>query len=168
MISEGRNLIYLLGKEILKDNIYNFEINPNTQFFLNKFNSKSSDFIIWNKLCLDFQVNNYNIVYIDFTDINQDNSGYSCSQKRYSRICHFNKERIIRESICYTLEDFKLLKIDKNPLLHFKNNLVIDNEQITESYKKLLFKISECKINIENKDYWICYLTEKKRIRASI
>jgi hypothetical protein len=155
----------LLGYENVYDGIYTFEINPNTMFFLNKFNSESANFDLWNKLCLDFQVNNYNILYIDFKIekdkiANQDNTGYSCTEEKYKDLCHFNKESIIRESICYELEDFKLLQTSEKPLLNFMTNETY--QKITESYKKLLFKISDCKINEENKDYWIDLLNQKK------
>jgi len=156
---------YLFGNENINDGIYTFEINSNTQFFLNKFNSESANFNLWNKLCLDFQVNNYNILYIDFKIedkiANQDNTGYSCIEQKYKRLCHFNKENIIKESICYNLEDFKLLENNINPLLKFIPNKI--DQQMTESYKKLLFKISDCKINEENKLYWINFLTTKKK-----
>ena len=44
----------ILGKSQLNSNIYNFEINPNTQFFLNKFSLDdkiNSNFDNWNFIC---------------------------------------------------------------------------------------------------------------------
>jgi len=153
-INPSMNKTYLLGEQKIYSGVYTFEINPNTQFFLNKFDNKSDNFNLWNKLCLDFQVNNYNILYINFRNCNQDNTGYSCSKNIYEHLCHFDKKNIIKQQINYELEDFNLLKkdIDDEPPL-FEINLE-EKKYTTISLQKLLFKISNCKIKENNKCYW--------------
>jgi hypothetical protein len=153
----------LLGEEILQDNIYNFDINPNTQFLLNK-----NNYDLWNKLCIDYQVNYYNIIYVNFTInnndyyISQDNSGYSCNKKIYINLCDFDKEKIIKENIKYEINNFNLL-INKNdnPLLDFKIKDEMSN--LSTTIKKLFFKISNCSLIKENIDLWKCKLENIKR-----
>ena len=150
----------LLGENKLQNKLLIYEINPNNQFFLNRF-SKVSQFSNWNSLCLNYQLNGYNIMYVDLKDLTSNSNGYSCTQKRYPSIFNFDKNRIFVEPIKYELTTFKLLNINKeNYLLEFD----IDNIQKdrTESYKKLLFKISQCKINQTNKQQWIKKFNEIK------
>ncbi len=148
----------ILGKNCLKTGFYNFEINPNTQFFLNKFSSDSKlNFESWNSLCCDLQVNSYNIMYVNYKNIDVNTTGYSCNYKRFPDIYNFDKSKIFKEHIEYNHNDFKLLEneINNDYLVNFN----INNKEclpLTESYKKLLFKISECKIVGEKKKYkWI-------------
>ena len=135
--------------------IYNFEINPNTQFFLNKFSSdETSNFKIWDKLCCDQQINGFNIMYVNLDNKKTDTTGYSCNKKRYSDIYEFDKSNIFTDKINYNITNFKLLNKDKDILLNFS----IDDQDksvLTESYNKLLFKISKCKINQLKKVKWI-------------
>jgi len=145
----------ILGKKQLKDGIYNFEINPNTQFFLNK-NIEN-----WDYLCSDTQLNSYNILYVNLDNKTTDSNGYSCSKERYQDIFNFNKNTIFNDKISYDLTNFKLLKNGKDILFRF----FIDMDKIkelTESYKKLLFKISKCKINQLKKEKWICRIQQIK------
>jgi len=142
----------LLGTFNLKD-YHIYQINPNNQFFLNKFSSNSS-FKNWNLICLNYQVNGYNILYTNLNATTTDTNGYSVN-KKYASIYNFDKKSIFEEEICYDLTDFNLLNpksVDHN-LLEF----IIDdkNKDSTESYKKLLFKISKCNINETNKLEWI-------------
>jgi len=143
----------LLGVNNLKKDHFIYQINPNNQFFLNKFSS-NSNFENWNSLCLNYQLNSYNILYINFKDTKTDTNGYSCTHKRYSDIFNFDKNIILKECIDNKLTGFKLLNTKPDThLLEFNIDSKIKDK--TESYKKLLFKISKCKINQDNKQEWI-------------
>jgi TPR repeat protein len=146
----------ILGVSQLNSDIYNFEINPNTQFFLNKFSLDdkiNSSFDNWNSLCCDLQLNAYNILYINLNYKNVDYNGYCCDNNRYSSIFNFNKSNILKENICYKLTNFKLLNKKSDKYL-LKFHLDYSLNELTESYKKLLFKISACEINDSNKKEW--------------
>jgi len=147
---------HILGKEVLPNGIYNYEINQSTQFFLNKFSSdnKISNFNNWDFLCCDLQLNSYNILYINFDEKDVDTNGYCCNKTRYPSIFHFKKNEILNEEVNYNLSKFELLKKSDNELLEFNFDVQKD-KSLTESYKKLLFKISKCTINSSNKDKWI-------------
>jgi len=147
---------HILGKEVLEEGIYNYEINSNTQFFLNKFSSdnKISNFNNWNFLCCDLQLNSYNILYINLDKKDVDTNGYCCNNSRYPNIFHFKKNNILNEEVNYNLSKFELLKKNDNELLEFNLDIPKD-KSLTESYKKLLYKISKCVINSTNKDKWI-------------
>jgi hypothetical protein len=141
----------LLGENKFDQKII-YQINPNNQFFLNKFSS-DSNFKKWNLLCLNNQLNGYNILYVNFNNTTTDTNGYSSSNK-YASIFNFDKKSIFEEEINYQLTGFTLLNPISNGqhLLEFK---IDDIKDRTESYKKLLFKISECNINETNKPMWI-------------
>jgi hypothetical protein len=141
----------ILGKNSYPMNSI-YRINPSNQFFLEKFTS-NSNFQDWNLLCLNNQLNGYNILYINFDKTTTDTNSYSSSSK-YASILNFNKSTIFEEEINYKIIDFKLLNpvSDGNNLLEFK---IGDLKDKTESYKKLLFKISQCNINETNKQRWI-------------
>jgi len=141
----------LLGNINIDNKIYNYEINPNTLFFLNKFSS-NSDFENWENLCCDLQLNSYNILYVNLNKKNTDETGYSVNNKRYPAIFHFNKDTLFKEKIKYNLTEFKLFDEDLSYLVDLKIEN-IDDEQLTKSYKKLLFKISECDFKFSKK--WI-------------
>jgi len=147
---------HILGREVLEEGIYNYEINPNTQFFLNKFSSdnKISNFNNWNFLCCDLQLNSYNILYTNLEKKDVDTNGYCCNNSRYPSIFHFKKEKILKEEVNYNLSKFELLKKSENELLEFNFDISKD-KSLTESYKKLLYKISKCTINSSNKNKWI-------------
>ena len=145
----------LLGKNVTKKKIYTFEINPNTQFYLKKFNN-IEDIVDWHDLCIDYQINKYNILYIDLpkntNKYNKNNTGYSFTSK-YINIFEFDKDKIIREEICYEKLNINLINNNsgKHPLLNFNYKRI---EKTTKALNKLIFKISECKINKENKCFW--------------
>ena len=153
----------LLGNFDLKKDIYIYQINPNNQFFLNKFTS-NSNFENWNSLCLNYQLNGYNIMYVNLNSATTDTNGYSCSYNKYSNIFNFDKKSIFKKKIeAYSLTNFKLLntKLDTH-LLEFNIDNTKDDKR--ESYKKLLFKISECKINQDNKPEWIIKFNKIKEL----
>jgi hypothetical protein len=109
-----------------------YQINPTNQFFLNKFSS-DSNFENWNSLCLNYQLNSYNILYINFNNTTTDTNGYS-SSKKYASIFNFDKKLIFEEKINYQLTNFKLL----NPISNDQNLLEFNIGNIkdkTESYK---------------------------------
>jgi len=149
--NETKNIPNLLGKQATKTGVNTFQINPDTQFFLKKGNLIIYKF---NNLCTDFQVNNFNILYINFFDLNLENTGYSCSEKICKFLYNFNKN-VLKDKISYELEDFSLLKknidIDTEPFIKID---IDETENMNRSLKKLLFKISSCKIKEENKIYW--------------
>ena len=146
----------ILGNKKLENGIYNYEINPNNQFFLNKFsNNKNSNFENWNNLCCDLQLNSYNIMYVNLKNKDINQNGYSCNDKRYPDIFNFDKSTLFNKKIKYELKNFKLLnKESESKDISFEYE--IDKlQQLTESYKKLLFKISKCNIQDSNKLIWI-------------
>jgi len=128
---------------------HNYEINPNNQFFLNKFPSDETlNFKSWNNLCCDHQINGFNIMYVNFDNKKPDITGYSCNKKRYQDIFNFNKTTLFKEQLNdYNKINFKLLKNDKKNVLFVFKIEAEKTKKLTESYKKLLFKISKCNIN---------------------
>jgi len=141
----------ILGLINIKRKIYNFEINKNTQFFLNKFIS-DKDLNNWENLCSDLQLNSYNILYVNLNKKNTNSSGYSINNIRYPNIFNFDKHILFRKEIEYKLYDFKLLDVDSSYFVNF-NIENSEDKEFSESYKKLLFKISNCNFNFSPK--WI-------------
>ena len=132
-----------------KSRFHNYEINPNNQFFLNKFPSDETlNFNSWNNLCCDHQINGFNIMYVNFDNKNPNTTGYSCNKKRYQDIFNFNKTTLFKEQLNdYNKINFKLLKNDKKNVLFVFKIEAEKTKKLSESYKKLLFKISKCNIN---------------------
>jgi len=152
----------LLGKNVTKKKIYTFEINPNTQFYLKNLNN-IDDIVDWHDLCIDYQINKYNILYIDLADNSQNyninNTGYSFTPK-YMRIFNFDKN--FKKQISYKKININLFYKSREVPIHFKFSIEgIGN--ITKSLNKLLFKISKCEIS-NNCQFEYMLLDYKKRL----
>jgi len=152
----------LLGKNVTKKKIYTFEINPNTQFYLKNLNN-INDIVDWHDLCIDYQINKYNILYIDLANNSQNyninNTGYSFTPK-YMRIFDFDKN--FKKQISYKKININLFYKSREDPINFKFSIegIVNT---TKSLNKLLFKISECKIS-NNCKFEYMLLDYKKRL----
>jgi hypothetical protein len=129
----------LLYSNNLKSGIYTFTINHNTQFYLN---DTYDNIIIWKKLCLDNQINKFNIIYINPYEIN--NNGYAFTLNSYN-LFDFNKQDFL-----LNLHDIHYEKIN----LVKKTDTYIDiiqeyDHKIYKKFSKMILISSNIKIKLK-------------------
>jgi hypothetical protein len=112
----------ILGKCPLTTNTYNISINKNNMMFPNK-----NCFDNFSKLCINFEINNFNILYLNTNMINEKNT-LLCYNKKVEKLFNFNKTSL-KEPL---KNDIKYIK------LNFIKNI--------EKYKRFLIKISRCNV----------------------
>ena len=148
----------LLGSNNLSVGSYTFTINPNTLFYFGSMEQDVFDNLV--KICKNYQVNKYNILYIHDVD-EPDKNGYYYNEKCYE-LMGFNWKDIWNDK----LGDFEYLNVNllnkvkdeglysieyiQKDLLD-KSNPAIP-PKIIKSLEHLLDKISKYTINTKVKD----------------
>ena len=145
------NMENLLGINNLYVDTYTFSINPNTLFYFSKMDQNEFNNLV--KICKNYQINKYNILYIHNYD-DSIKTGYYYNKKCYE-LMDFNWKDIWNNKInefeypninfLNKVEDDNLITIEyiKKDLLNNSSNTV----KIIKSIKHLLNKISKCEIN---------------------
>jgi hypothetical protein len=99
----------LLGSNALLKGYYEFSINPDTQFYLNKMSE--DEYNNWINLCSDYQINKFNILYLNKPSDTPVNTGYYFNETTYNLI-NFKHNEIMIEKI--THENYYNVKLLKN------------------------------------------------------
>ena len=138
-----KEVTLLLGNYSLETGIYTITINKNNQMYPN-----NNDFKLFSELCENFGVNYFNILYVN---INIERSLY-LNDHYYNLFYkdHFFIEKL--ESTKY--HQVKLLqesRTDNIINLFNKPTKITQELKYFDAIKKLLFKISICEINNQNK-----------------
>ena len=166
----------LLGNNCLVSGYYNFKINPNTHFYLNKMSK--DEYENWINLCSDYQVNKFNILYLNKINKDPDETGYCFNEVTY-KLMNFNYNEIIKNKL--NQEEYNDITFLQNKpednFINITNNkddmkIYIEtekkeiNNKYIESLKNFFNKISQCVINCEDnleekyRDK-LCFLSEK-------
>jgi len=111
----------LLGECSLFNQTYKISINKNNLMFPNK-----DCFDIFSKLCVNFHINKFNIVYLNDNMFN-DIGTLSCYNEKVNQLFDFNKKLFLKGKLNDCSEYIKL---------HFFKNI--------KKIDKFLFKISKC------------------------
>ena len=174
------------NKDLLLSNGYNDEEKKSENKYLNRVNSKNRK----NKLYKDnenncniinkekeINYNNHNIPH-NFIKIDKNQISYSLSHKNFNNLhtnfnskLIMNKENIVRknnfrkDSYCTSIEKKrKALGLEFKP--SFQRELSIQTEKNTEKKKKLIGKIKNSKININNCMYKYNFYDADKLIKV--
>jgi hypothetical protein len=156
-------LYSLLVDNIFEKNIYNFKINSNTQFYI----ENTDNIKYFQILCSFYQINKYNILYIDFSELIENDKKHYLFYYNMYNIMDYDPSTIFISKID-TNNDLKYnnynilnynnqnsdlnidLSYDKKKLINY---LISNNDKsnlIFKSYQRLLYKISHFQLNIEN------------------
>jgi hypothetical protein len=111
----------ILGKCSLFNQTYKISINKNNLMFPNK-----DCFEIFSKLCVNFHINKFNIVYLNENMFNEIET-FLCYNKKVNQLFNFNKKLFLKGKLNNCSEYIKL---------HFFKNI--------NKIGKFLFKISRC------------------------
>ena len=134
---------YPYSKELLPkstiNGIYSFEINPNTNFLINS--NKLDECENWKRICCNFQINRYNILYNDINLLETEN-GYYTNDSFFELM---NK---------YNINFKEIIKNNNYTQINILDNNNIDDKSLPaklidskkKSYEKLLKKIQKYKI----------------------
>ena len=135
--------VSILGKSSLDNGVYTISINKNNQMYPN-----NSDFKLFSQLCENFGVNYFNVLYVKYHEKEIDR--YLYLSKYYYNLLLFDRKKFYNEELDSNIEytDIKLLNNNKDNIINFVKSTMY--EDINESYSKILFKISKCKLNFKN------------------
>lgn len=113
----------ILGKCSLTTNTYTISINKNNMMFPNK-----DCFDIFSKLCVNFQINKFNILYLNDNMINEKET-LLCFNNKVKELFNFNKKEFFIKSLHCDIKHIKL---------NFIKNI--------EKYHQFILKISKCTV----------------------
>lgn len=148
-INKDISMHEILFKHTIESGIQIYEINNNNLLFP----QLNSDFKKYSDLCLNFGVNNYNILFI-----NNHNEKYAYNfNDKSNKLFNFNKNDFLKKKLNVeklSLNKLSLLKENEFNIIKFiqddQNRIIVKLKNKGYSIGKILLKINECVINDTN------------------
>ncbi len=157
-INDPESDLNLLGPVTIDTKSYTFEISNISNLL-----SDNSDLDLFQNILLNYGSNNWNILYINkfesTSEESNENNGYYYNYKTYQ--LYFNKKELFKNKIrvneAYSFDNIQLMNtVSENNIIKIKyinTDLKLNGEtKVIKSIEKLLYKISNCEINVLNKN----------------